>query len=85
MTVSRRVVSVRAGGEEQEIGYDHLVLALGGVTNQRSIPGPETAFTFKSLADAALLRNHALEQLERADPSRIPSSSRFRSNSATSR
>jgi NADH:ubiquinone reductase (H+-translocating) len=63
----RRMVSVEADGEVEEIGYDHLVLALGGVTNQRMIPGSEAAFTFKSLADAGLLRNHVLEQLERAD------------------
>jgi NADH dehydrogenase len=65
--IDRRVVSVEADGEEQEIEYDHLVLALGGIANQRSIPGSETAFPFKSLADAAILRNHVLEQLERAD------------------
>jgi len=70
--VNRRVVSVQAEGEEQEIEYDHLVLALGGVTNQRMIPGSEAAFTFKSLADAALLRNHVLEQLERADDETDP-------------
>jgi NADH:quinone reductase (non-electrogenic) len=65
--LDRRVVRVKADGVEQEIGYDHLVLALGGVTNQRMISGSEAAFTFKSLADAAILRNHVLEQLERAD------------------
>jgi NADH dehydrogenase len=65
--VNRRVVSVEADGEHQDLGYDHLVLALGGGTNHRTIPGSEAAFTFKSLADAALLRNHVLEQLERAD------------------
>src|SRR3954469_13628347 len=27
--------------------YDHLVLALGGVTNTKLIPGSEYAFTFK--------------------------------------
>jgi NADH dehydrogenase len=76
--IDRRVVSVQADGEEEEIGYDHLVLALGGVTNQRIIPGSETAFTFKSLADAALLRNHVLEQLERADVETDPDQRRRR-------
>jgi NADH dehydrogenase len=70
--INRRVVSVEANGEQEEIAYDHLVLALGGVTNQRMIPGSETAFTFKSLADAGLLRNHVLEQLERADDETDP-------------
>jgi NADH dehydrogenase len=31
------------------------------------IPGSEHAFTFKTLADALLLRNHVIERLERAD------------------
>jgi NADH dehydrogenase len=31
------------------------------------IPGSEHAFTFKTLADAILLRNHVIERLERAD------------------
>jgi NADH dehydrogenase len=31
------------------------------------IPGSEHAFTFKTLADALLLRNHVLERFERAD------------------
>src|SRR5262245_61252710 len=76
--VNRRVVSVEAGGERQEIGYDHLVLALGAVTNQRSSPGSETALTFKTLADAAVLRNHVLEQLERADAETDPQRKRQR-------
>lgn len=67
LDIDRRVVTVEADGEEEAIGYDHLVLALGGVTSHRTIPGSEAAFTFKSLADAGLLRNHILEQLERAD------------------
>src|SRR6476661_4789911 len=31
------------------------------------IPGSEHAFTFKTLADALLLRNHVIERFERAD------------------
>src|SRR5262245_15421663 len=76
--VNRRVVSVEAGGEHQEIGYDHLVLALGALTNQRSIPGSESALTFKTLADAAVLRNRVLEQLERADAETDPDRKRQR-------
>jgi NADH:ubiquinone reductase (H+-translocating) len=76
--LERRTVVVAAGGGEQEIGYDHLVLALGAVTNQRSIPGSETALTFKTLADAAVLRNHVLEQLERADAETDPDRKRHR-------
>jgi NADH dehydrogenase len=35
--------------------------------NRRMIPGSEYAFTFKTLADAILLRNHVIERFERAD------------------
>src|SRR3954463_13068111 len=63
----RRVVHLSSGGEPDEISYDQLVLALGGMTNRRMIPGSEHAFTFKTLADALLLRNHIIERFERAD------------------
>src|SRR5690606_20254372 len=36
-------------------------------TNQRLIPGSAHAFTFKTMADALVLRNHMIEQFERAD------------------
>ena len=48
--------------------YDHLVLALGSVTNFYDIPGLEDrALTMKSLADAVYLRNRMIEHLEEAD------------------
>jgi NADH:ubiquinone reductase (H+-translocating) len=65
--LERRVVHVAAGGQDSELAYDHLVLALGAMTNQKMIPGSENAFTFKTLADALLLRNHIIECFERAD------------------
>ena len=37
------------------------------MTNRVMIPGSEHAFTFKTLADALLLRNHVIERFERAD------------------
>jgi NADH dehydrogenase len=37
------------------------------MTNRTMIPGSEHAFTFKTLADAFLLRNHIIERFERAD------------------
>ncbi|MDB5309298.1 MAG: Pyridine nucleotide-disulfide oxidoreductase, FAD/NAD(P)-binding domain protein [Gemmataceae bacterium] len=76
--LDHRTVTLAAGGEERDVGYDHLVLALGAVTNQRSIPGAETALTFKTLTDAAVLRNHVLEQLERADTETDPARKRRR-------
>jgi NADH:ubiquinone reductase (H+-translocating) len=65
--VERRVVHVAAGGQDGERAYDHLVLALGAMTNRTMIPGSEHAFTFKTLADAFLLRNQIIERFERAD------------------
>ncbi|HVX84051.1 MAG TPA: NAD(P)/FAD-dependent oxidoreductase [Phycisphaerae bacterium] len=49
------------------IEYDHLVLALGGVTNRHMIPGSESAIGFKTLADAIYLRNHIIDLFEQAD------------------
>src|SRR5688500_10392807 len=66
--VDRRVVRATAGGGiTYDLAYDHLVVALGGTTNQSLITGSDTALTFKSMADALLLRNHLLERFERAD------------------
>lgn len=65
--LDRRVVRIEAAGENGEVAYDQLVLALGARTNRAMIPGSEHAFTFKTLADALLLRNHVIERFERAD------------------
>ena len=64
---ARQVVHVMAEGLESELPYDHLIVALGSSTNMKLIPGSEAAFTFKTMADALVLRNHFIEQLERAD------------------
>jgi NADH dehydrogenase len=68
--LDRRVVHLIAGKETGELAYDQLVLALGGMTNRRMIPGSEHALAFKNLADAFLLRNHIIERFERADVER---------------
>src|SRR4029077_15099339 len=65
--LERRKGRVAFAGRGSELAYDQLVLALGALTNQTMIPGSENAFTFKTLADALLLRNHLIERLERAD------------------
>jgi NADH dehydrogenase len=65
--LERRVVHVTAGTERRELAYDQLVVALGSMTNRAMIPGSEHAFTFKTLVDALLLRNHVIERFERAD------------------
>ncbi len=66
---ARRVV-VSHGGEHHhhDLEYDHLVVALGAVTNFYNLPGvEERALTMKSLGDAIALRNHLIEHLEQAD------------------
>ncbi len=66
--VERRIVrAITAEGDSYELTYDHLVVALGASTNERLIPGASNAFTFKTMADALVLRNHLIEQFERAD------------------
>jgi len=48
--------------------YDHLVLALGSVSNYLGMANIEKqAFNFKSLLDAIRIRNHIIEMFERAD------------------
>jgi NADH:ubiquinone reductase (H+-translocating) len=66
--VERRTVrAVAAEGAAYDLPYDHLVVALGATTNQALIPGSAAAFTFKTMADALVLRNHLIERFERAD------------------
>ena len=65
--LERRVVHLAGAGGDAELAYEHLILALGALTNRVMIPGSEHAFTFKTLADALLLRNHVIERFERAD------------------
>jgi NADH dehydrogenase len=70
--LERRSVGAVTAGKPTELTYDQLVLALGAMTNREMIPGSENAFTFKTLADAFLLRNHLIEQFERADEETDP-------------
>ena len=65
----RRVTVSHAGGTHRhELGYDHLVLALGSVTNFFNLPGlAERSLTMKTLGDAIALRNRVIERLEEAD------------------
>jgi NADH dehydrogenase len=53
---------------EGEIGYDRLVIALGGVTPTFGVPGvAEHALNYKTLGDALELRDHVLDLVEHAD------------------
>lgn len=48
-----------------ELDYDHLVIALGNVTDFRGIPGlHEHALPFKNLADAIAIRNRIIDLVE---------------------
>jgi NADH:quinone reductase (non-electrogenic) len=52
---------------ERGLPYDHLVLALGSVTNYLGMTDVQSfAFDFKSLADAMRIRNHVIDMFERA-------------------
>jgi len=51
-----------------EVPFDHLVLALGAVSNYLGLDNVRaTAFDFKSLGDAMRIRNHVIDLFERAD------------------
>ena len=65
--LDQRVVHLSSAGKTGELAYDQLVIALGSKTNREMIRGSQHAFTFKTLADALLLRNHVIECFERAD------------------
>jgi NADH:ubiquinone reductase (H+-translocating) len=53
---------------EHELEYDHLVIALGSMTNFYGLPGLEQrALTMKTLGDAIHLRNRVIATLEEAD------------------
>ena len=67
--LEERIVTTSPGFQPHPhlIPYDHLVLALGTVTDFRGLPGlPEHALPFKNLGDALTLRNHVIRALEEA-------------------
>jgi NADH dehydrogenase len=71
--LEKRTVRVRLQHQDaHEVPYDHLVLALGGITNTSLVKGSEQALTFKTLGDAIFLRNHSIQRFERADAETDP-------------
>ncbi len=65
----------RLSGQVVSVGYDALVIALGGVTDLAAVPGmAEHGVGIRTLGDAFYLRNRALDMLEEArieaDPER---------------
>ena len=57
----------------RELEYDHVVFALGAVSNYLGLVNVErVAFDFKTLLDAIRIRNHVIEMFERADRETCP-------------
>lgn len=55
-------------GENYELSYDYLVMAAGAVSRTLPIPGlAEWGIGIKTVAEAAYLRNHVLNQLNIAE------------------
>jgi len=64
----REVVYEGSSGREFRERWDHLVLACGLAARLDLVPGmAEHAWPLKSLGDALALRNHVIQQLERAE------------------
>jgi NADH dehydrogenase len=65
----RRVITAAdQRSPERALPFDHLVLALGSVTNYLGMRDVQAlAFDFKSLADAMRIRNHVIDMFERAN------------------
>lgn len=74
--IGRRKVSVApnvGSRENDELPYDHLVLAVGSVSNYHGMESlEEEAFDFKTLSDGIRIRNHVIDLFERADREKDP-------------
>jgi len=72
--LERRLVILRAdavtkgASARREVPYDHLVFALGSISNHLGMANLQKfAFNFKTLLDAIRIRNRVIEMFERAD------------------
>jgi NADH:ubiquinone reductase (H+-translocating) len=64
----RVLISHGYRNDSQQVDYDHLVIALGSITNFYNLPGfTELALAMKSLPDAIRLRAQILRHLEEAN------------------
>lgn len=62
---------------EGVIGYDRLIIAVGGVTPTFGVPGVEQhALAYKQLEDAVVLRDHLIDLAEHADHEPDPATRR---------
>ena len=68
--LDKQIVTISPGfrPRQLQLTYDHLVIALGNITDFHGMPGMmENAMPFRTLADAMVLRNHVIRALEEAD------------------
>jgi NADH dehydrogenase len=66
--LERSRVHLNDDGAQIGLPYDHLVLALGSVSNYLGNTAvAENALEFKTLGDAMRIRNHVIDVFERAD------------------
>jgi NADH dehydrogenase len=66
--LQKRVIVLDGEGSRRELPYDHVIFALGAVSNYLGLENVERlAFDFKTLLDAIRIRNHVIEMFERAD------------------
>jgi demethylphylloquinone reductase len=73
--LTQKRVTVEGAG--QQIEYDILVLALGGVTNYAGVPGAEDfAFPFRKIAHADMLRTRMVTTLDHVPPKLPPQDTR---------
>jgi NADH:ubiquinone reductase (H+-translocating) len=73
--LKKQIVTISPGfrPRQLQLKYDHLVIALGNITNFHGMPGMiENAMPFRTLADAMALRNHLIHVLEEADVEENP-------------
>jgi NADH dehydrogenase len=64
----RQVFVTTAEGEDRELRYDQLIVALGSISRTLPVPGlEEHGVGFKTLSDAIALRNQIIYTLERAE------------------
>src|SRR5881396_2730429 len=73
----RVLISHGYRNHSQQLDYDHLVIALGSITNFYDLPGlAEVAVAMKSLRDAIQLRGQILRYLEEANSEGDPAERR---------
>jgi NADH dehydrogenase len=63
----RRAVVTLPDGTSREVAYDVLVIAPGAIARELPVPGlSECGLTFRTVGDAAALRDHVLSRLDAA-------------------